>query len=93
MTNEELAARGAHAESLLRAPEFIEAWDNYRAKYLDIIENSKSDDDALEARRMLRAGKEARDELERMVMDGAVATDDIQTARKAFDWRQLYSKT
>lgn len=93
MTNEELAARGAHAEQLLRAPELVEAWENYRARYLDIIENTKSDEDALEARRMLRAGREAREELERMVMDGAVASDDIQTARKAFDWKQLYSRT
>ena len=82
MTNEELIHRARQAQEILASPIWVEAWDSLRARLFDVMENSKTDADALEARRRLHAATAVRMSLERIMSDGAVAAADIEAANK-----------
>lgn len=82
MTNEETLLRGQRAEQILDSAEWSDAWRLVRERLFDVIETSKEDRDALEARRMLKAAALVREELERMIADGQVAASDIAEAQR-----------
>lgn len=93
MNDHETLARAERAEKLLNSELWMEAWTAYRKRLMQIIEEAKTDDEALEARRMLRAGVAAREHLERIVADGAFAASNIELATgKKPRWMQLLAR-
>lgn len=82
MTPRERIERSERVRAILASPEWLQAWAAIRATYMQVIESTEDDQQALEARRMLRAANKAREHLEALVADGKMATADI-TARRS----------
>lgn len=82
MNNEQRVERARQVRLWLESDEWRVAWESYREVLIETIESAADDEQALEARRMLRAAKTARNHLEQLILDGALAAADI-AARKS----------
>ena len=80
MNDREYAQRGREAAQFLANPLWVEAWEAYRTRLLEIIEatDSAQPEAMMQAKRLLTAGKAARAYLERLVIDGKIAAETIK---------------
>lgn len=69
--------RAARVKAILDGDEWKDAWAAYTALLLNVIETSDDDEEALRARRMLRAARGARKALEALIADGALAKAEM----------------
>lgn len=80
MNNAERIERAARVRRWLEGDEWTGAWSAVREAYIHVIENG-TDEQALDARRMLRAANQARAHLEQFIADGAIVAADIAARR------------
>ena len=80
MNDSERIERGIRVRRLLESAEWVDAWDAVRATYLHVIEEG-TDEQALEARRMLRAAIAARSHLTAFITDGTLMEADMAARR------------
>lgn len=91
MNDIERARRAEQARAILESPVFIEAWETYRARCLDLIEraDSNSTEQVMQAKRLLAAGAAARAHLAALITDGkiAVASMELEKQKSPF-WKR-----
>lgn len=80
--------RGQWADSLLKDPRWIEAWEGYRLKLFAAMENAKTDEATLKGKEMLRIANDVRSHFEGMLRTGKVAEHEIklEEERKKRKW-------
>jgi len=80
MNDIEQVRRAEQARAILESPLWIEAWELYRTRLLDIIEraDSASVDVVMQAKRLLVAGTAARTHLELLVNNGKMSAETIR---------------
>lgn len=80
--------KAERARQFLESAEWLEAWEAYRSKLLHIIESCDSTNvEAMQnAKRLLTAGQAARAHLERLMVDGKVAAENIKAAEVQKRW-------
>ena len=71
---------GIKAKHILESEEWIAAWDAYRTRIFEEIEEADSRDGekVLHLKRLLAAAKSARAHLERLISDGTVAQHELK---------------
>ena len=84
MTDEEALRRARDAQQIIDSPLWIEAWDLYRSRLIQVIESCQSDnvEQVMHAKRMLFAGSAARKHLEAVMADGKLAAKDIELKKE-----------
>lgn len=81
MSERERIQRGERAQKILDSDEWRDAWASYREMLLHEIETVADDQRALEARRLLKAARKAREHLESLIADAAIAKADIASRK------------
>lgn len=80
MNESQRLERADRVKRWLASDEWTGAWAAVRATYIEIVETG-TDEQAMDARRMLRAANTARKHLEAFVSDGALTAADIAARR------------
>jgi predicted ArsR family transcriptional regulator len=90
MGDRENVRRAEQARQILDNPLWVEAWDAYRQRLIEIWEESKPDEVTLreEAKHLLRVALAARRHLERLVVDGKVSAESIKIEEARKKWYQ-----
>ena len=77
-------AKADRAKLFLNSAEWQEAWDTYRDRIMSEFEKAKSDetDKIMQLKRLLTAATAAKTHLETLIVDGRVASADLQLFEK-----------
>lgn len=84
--------QGQEAERILKSPVWVEAWEAYRLRILELIEaaGSSDTDSVMHLKRLLKSGQDAKSHLERIMSEGAYAAKMIEIEEKRGRLERLF---
>ncbi len=79
MNEVEHLRRAEQARQIIESPVWIEAWETYRERTLQLIESADSNETekVMQAKRLLAAGTAARKHLEALLVEGKMAAAQV----------------
>lgn len=89
MDDVKLTHKASKTNQFLESDAWKEAWEAYRTRLLAEIEAAEGADTVMRLKGLLRAAKEARGHLEKIVNEGKFVAHQLELAEKRKKWRLL----